>query len=237
MANRPSKDSMFTWEGTDGRGKRVNGEMSGTSDALVKAVLRRQGVTPLKVRKKAKPLLGLGGKGGKPIKPKDIAVFSRQLTTMLSSGVPLVQSFEIIGRGHENKRMQDLILAVKADVESGNTLTDAMSKHPKHFSELYVNLINAGEASGNLEGLLHKIANYLEKTEALKSKIKKAMFYPIAVIVVAFVITAILMIFVIPQFQDLFSGFGAELPALTLLVIRISEVFQAYWWAIFGGIA
>lgn len=235
MAETTIKDTMFLWEGTNRSGKRVKGEMSGTSDALIKAMLRRQGVNPSKVRKKPKALFG--GKSGKRITTKDITVFSRQLATMMSSGVPLVQSFEIIGRGHENPNMQDLILTIKSDVEAGGTLAEAMKKHhPKHFSELYVNLVNAGEASGNLEALLHKVAAYLEKTEALKSKIKKALFYPIAVIVVAFVITAILMIFVIPQFQDLFSGFGADLPALTMLVIQISEVFQEYWWAIFGGI-
>lgn len=234
MAEQALKQSMFVWEGMDRRGKRVKGEMTGTSDALIKAALRRQGVNPLKVRKKSKSLFG--GGGGKKITSKDITMFSRQMATMMSSGVPLVQSFEIIGRGHQNKNMQDLILSIKGDVEAGGTLTEALAKHPKHFSELFVNLVSAGEASGNLEGLLHKIATYMEKTEALKSKIKKALFYPIAVIVVAFIITAILMIFVIPQFEELFSGFGADLPALTRLVIDLSDVFQEYWWAIFGGI-
>ncbi|MGH8625845.1 MAG: type II secretion system F family protein [Gammaproteobacteria bacterium] len=228
------KESMFAWEGTDKRGKKVKGEMSGTNDALVKALLRRQGVNPTRVRKKSKSLFG--GKGGKKIRTKDIAVFSRQMATMMSAGVPLVQSFEIVGRGHENRNMQDLILDVKAHVEAGGALTEALAKHPKYFTELYVNLVHAGESSGNLEALLHKIATYLEKVEALKSKVKKALFYPTAVMVVAFVITAILMIFVIPQFEELFKGFGADLPALTMLVIAISNYFQQFWYIIFGVI-
>ncbi len=234
MAEQTLKQETFLWEGLDRFGKRVKGELAGTSDAAVKAVLRRQGVNPLKVRKKSRSLFGGGKK--KKIIPKDIAVFSRQLATMMSSGVPLVQAFEIVGRGHANKNMQDLILSVKADVEAGGSLTDALGKHPLHFNSLYVNLVAAGEASGILEAILHKIATYLEKTEALKSKIKSALFYPTAVVVVAFIITAILMIFVIPQFQTLFEGFGADLPPLTKLVITISEYFQEYWWAIFGGI-
>lgn len=234
MAEQALKQDMFVWEGLDKQGKRVKGEMSGTSDALVKAQLRRQGVNPLKVRKKPKPLFG--GAGGKKITSKDITVFSRQLATMMSAGVPLVQSFEIVGRGHENRNMQNLILDIKAHVEAGGSLAEALRKHPQYFDELYCNLVAAGEASGILEALLHKIATYKEKTEALKSKIKGALFYPTAVIVVAFIITAILMIFVIPQFQELFRGFGADLPALTVLVINLSEGFQTYWWAIFGGI-
>lgn len=228
-----AKSVMFVWEGMDKQGKRVKGEMTGTSDALVKAVLRRQGVNPLKVRKKPKPLFGTGKK---TITSKDITVFSRQLATMMSSGVPLVQAFEIIGRGHENAGMQDLVLAIKNDVESGGTLAEALAKHPRQFSELYVNLVAAGEQSGILETLLHKIATYLEKTETLKGKIKKALFYPLAVIVVAFIVTSILLIFVIPQFEDLFSGFGADLPAPTLFVLALSEFFQQWWWAIFFGI-
>jgi len=228
-----AKSSMFVWEGVDKHGKRVKGEMSGQNDALIKAQLRRQGVNPLKVKKKPKPLLG--GGGGK-ITSKDITVFSRQLATMMSSGVPLVQSFEIVGRGHENKAMQDLILSIKADVEAGGSLNEALGKHPQQFNELYINLVTAGEQAGILEDILHKLATYMEKTEALKSKIKGAMFYPIAVIVVAFVITCILMIFVIPQFQELFSGFGADLPALTQIVINMSKWFQANWYFLIGGI-
>jgi type IV pilus assembly protein PilC len=228
-----AKSVMFVWEGLDKQGKRVKGEMTGTSDALVKAVLRRQGVNPLKVRKKPRPLFGTGKKR---VTPKDIAVFSRQLATMMSSGVPLVQAFEIIGRGHENAGMQDLVLAIKNDVESGGTLAEALAKHPRQFSELYISLVAAGEQSGILEALLNKIATYLEKTESLKGKIKKALFYPLAVIVVAFIVTSILLIFVIPQFEDLFSGFGADLPAPTLFVLALSEFFQQWWWAIFFGI-
>ncbi len=233
MPEAAAKGAMFVWEGTDKSGKRVRGEMSGNSDALVKAVLRRQGINPVKVKKKSKPLLGAAGK---KITPKDIAVFSRQLATMMSSGVPLVQAFEIIGRGHENPRMQDLILAVKADVEAGNTLADSLAKRPLQFDELYVNLVRAGEAGGILETLLDKIATYKEKTEAIKGKIKKALFYPAAIIVMAFIVTAVLMIFVIPQFASLFEGFGADLPAMTQMVINLSDIFVAYWYAIFGGI-
>ncbi len=223
------KSDMYVWEGIDKNGKRVKGEMSAQSDSLIKANLRRQGVNPLKVKKKPKPLFG--DAGGK-IKTKDITVFSRQLATMMSSGVPLVQSFEIVGRGHENKAMQALILSIKSDIEAGGALTEALAKHPKHFSELFVNLVQAGEHAGILEDILHKLATYMEKTEALKSKIKGALFYPIAVIVVAFVITCILMIFVIPQFEELFKGFGADLPALTRVVIDMSNWFQEKWWVL-----
>jgi type IV pilus assembly protein PilC len=234
MAELAIKQQLFAWEGTDKSGKRIRGEMPGTSDTLVKAVLRRQGINPLKVKKKTQPLLG--EKGGKNIGAKDIAVMSRQLATMMSSGIPLVQAFEIIGQGQENKKMRDLIFTIKTDVSAGGTLADALKKHPLHFDELYVNLVAAGEASGVLEGVLHKIALYLEKMEAIKSKVKSALFYPAAVIVVAFIITAILMIYVIPQFESIFSNFGADLPWLTAVVIKMSQFFQEYWWAIFGGI-
>jgi len=234
MAAKPAvKADMYVYEGKDKTGKVVKSEMSGQSEALVKAMLRRQGINPTKVKKKPKPMFG-GGKG--KIGTKDITIFSRQLATMMSSGVPLVQSFEIVGRGHENPAMQELILNIKGDVESGNTLAEAMGKHPLQFSDLYVNLVNAGEQAGILEAILHKLATYLEKSESLKSKIKKAMAYPIAVLVVAFVITTILMIFVIPQFQDLFTSFGADLPALTLFVIACSKFFQSYWYIMFGAI-
>lgn len=232
MARPAVKRDMFVWEGADKQGRRVRGEMFGTSDALVKALLRRQGINPLKVKKKPKPLFG----GTKKITSKDITLFSRQLSTMMASGVPMVQSFEILGRGHENLSMQKLILTIKADVEAGGTLAEALAKHPLYFDSLYVSLIAAGEHAGILEPILQKIATYKEKTETLKGKIKKALFYPTAIIVVAFVITAILLIFVIPQFEALFSGFGADLPALTRMVINLSEFFQAYWWAIGGGI-
>lgn len=226
------KAEMYTWEGTDKSGKRVKGETSGQSEALVKAMLRRQGINPLKCKKKPKPLLGGGGKA--KITPKDITVFSRQLATMMSSGVPLVQAFEIVGRGHENPGMQELILGIKGDVEAGNNLTEALKKHPLQFNDLYCNLVEAGEHAGILEAILHKLAAYMEKTEALKSKIKAALFYPGAVIVAAVIVVSILMIFVIPQFSELFSDFGADLPALTQFLVDSSDFFVAYWYIIFA---
>jgi len=233
MAQAAAKSAMFVWEGRDRQGKKVKGEMTGTSDALVKAMLRRQGINPLRVKKKPKPLFS---SGGKRVVPKDIAVISRQLATMMSSGVPLVQSFDIIGKGHEKPAMQELVLAVKSDVEAGNNLADSLAKHPAHFDDLYVNLVRAGEAGGILETLLDKIATYKEKTEAIKGKIKKALFYPAAVLIMAFVVTSVLMIFVIPQFAALFSDFGADLPAMTVFVIDMSNFFVKYWIYIFGGI-
>ena len=233
MAEKTANQDMFVWEGTDKKGARTKGELKGMSVALVKAELRRQGINPLKVKKKPKPLFG-GSK--KKITAKDIAVFSRQMATMMSSGVPLVQSFEIIGRGHDNPGMQDLIMTIKADVESGSSLSEALAKHPRHFDELYCNLVRAGEQAGILETLLHKIALYKEKTEAIKGKIKKAMFYPTAVIVAAFIVTIILLYFVVPQFESLFKGFGADLPALTQMVINMSVIVQNYWWAMLGAI-
>jgi len=231
---KEKKEVMFVWEGKDKQGKSIKGELSGMSDAMVKAKLRRQGINPLKVKKKPKPLLG-GGKA--KITPKDITIFSRQLATMMSSGVPLVQAFEIIGRGHENAGMQELILGVKADVEAGNSLTESLKKRPLQFNELYTNLVEAGEHAGILEAILHKLATYMEKTEALKSKIKAALFYPAAVIVVSFIVVTILMIFVIPQFEELFGSFGADLPALTQFLIDMSKFFVQWWWLMFAGIA
>lgn len=232
MAEQAIKQNTFVWEGKDSKGQKVKGETSGANVALVKASLRRQGITPARVRKKSKPLFG----AGKSIKPGDIAIFSRQLSTMMNSGVPLVQSFDIIGRGHENPRMQELLLSIKADIEGGSNLSDALAKHPLQFDELYCNLVSAGEHAGILDNILDKVATYKEKTEAIKAKIKKAMFYPTAVIVMAFVITAVLMIFVIPEFEKLFAGFGADLPAVTKFVINLSKGFQQWWWAIFGTI-
>ncbi|MAZ78493.1 MAG: type II secretion system protein F [Legionellales bacterium] len=194
-------------------------------------MLRRQKINPTKVKKKPKPLFGAGKA---KIVPKDICIWSRQLATMMSSGVPLVQSFEITGRGHDNKGMQDLILAIKADVEAGNNLAEALKKHPLYFNSLYCNLIEAGEHAGILEAILHKLATYLEKTEALKSKIKSALFYPAAVIVAAIIVVTILMIFVIPQFSELFGSFGADLPGLTQFLIDASNFFVANWWIMFG---
>ncbi|HKJ74200.1 MAG TPA: type II secretion system F family protein [Alphaproteobacteria bacterium] len=232
MAEKALKQTTFLWEGLDKRGEKVKGESPGQNIALVKASLRRQGINPTKVRKKSKPLFG----GGKSIKSKDIAIFSRQLATMMTSGVPLVQAFEIIGKGHDNPRMRDMLMSIKNDIEGGSNLSDALGKFPLQFDALYCNLVEAGEHAGILDNLLDKIAMYKEKTEAIKGKIKKAMFYPTAVIVVAFIITAILMIFVIPQFEQLFKGFGADLPAPTKFVIHLSQIFQHWWWLIFGSI-
>lgn len=234
-ATKVAKVDAFVWEGTNKQGKKVKGESSASNMALVKADLRRQGITPVKVKKKPKPLFGSGG-GKKKITSKDITVFSRQLATMMASGVPLVQSFEIVGRGHENPAMQELILTVKSDVEAGTNLADALRKHPLQFDDLFCNLVWAGEQAGILETLLDKLATYKEKVEAIKGKIKKALFYPAAVVVVAFVITAILMIFVIPQFKSMFEGFGADLPALTQFVVDMSNAFTTYWYLIFGSI-
>ncbi|MGB5408434.1 MAG: type II secretion system F family protein [Thiogranum sp.] len=227
MAEAAIKRNVFAWEGTDKKGKKVKGETNAANPSVVKADLRRQGIKPLKVSKKS-ALFSSAKK--KKIIPKDIAVFMRQLATMMSAGVPLVQSFEIIGRGHENPSMQELILTIKAEVESGSTLASALAKHPLYFDELVCNLVTAGEQAGILEGLLDKIATYKEKTEALKAKIKKALTYPTAVIIVAFAVTAILLIFVVPTFQELFEGFGADLPAFTQLVVNLSEWMQANWW-------
>lgn len=228
------KKSSFTWEGTNKEGKTVKGETSSQNIDLLKAELRRQGIVPKRVKKKAKPLMG---SSKKKITTSDIAVFSRQLATMMRAGVPLVQSFEITGQGHSNPSMRDLILAVKSDVEAGGTFASAIRKHPLHFDDLFCNLVEAGEQSGALESLLDKIATYKEKTEALKTKIKKALTYPIAVLVVAFIVTAILLIFVVPIFADMFKDFGAELPAFTKFVVGLSDAFINNWYMIFGGVA
>lgn len=226
----------FVWEGTDRRGKKVKGKSMAASEAAVRADLRRQGVVPSRIKKQSKGLLAGKGK----ITPGDIAIFSRQLATMLAAGIPLVQAFEIVGNGHENAAMQKLILAIKADVEGGSALAEAISKHPLYFDDLFVNLVEAGEQAGALETLLDKIATYKEKTEAIKKKIKKAVTYPAAVLVVAFIVTAILLIFVIPAFEDLFRGFGADLPAFTRMVINLSLFVRQQGWilalALGGGI-
>jgi type IV pilus assembly protein PilC len=225
----------YLWEGTDKRGNRTKGEMRGNSPTLVKAELRRQGLNPLKVKKKPKALFG-GGAKKKKIIPKDIAVFSRQMATMMSSGVPLVQAFDIIGRGHENPSMQDMLMKIKADIEGGNSFAEALAKFPNQFDGLYCNLVNAGEQAGILEDMLHKIAIYKEKMEAIKGKIKKALFYPTAVIIAAIIVSAILLIFVVPQFAALFQGFGADLPALTQMVINMSDYLIGNWYIVFGAI-
>lgn len=233
MAENASKQVDFIWEGTDKRGVRVKGETKGSSISIIKAELRRQGINPLKVKKKPGSLFG---QRKKKIAPKDIAVFSRQMATMMGSGVPLVQAFEIIGRGHENPSMQELIMAIKNDVESGGTLAEALSKHPRYFDQLYCNLIHAGEQAGILETLLNKIALYKEKVEAIKGKIKKAMFYPTSIIIAAFIVSGILLYFVVPQFESLFKGFGADLPAMTQFVINLSAVVQKWWWLMLASI-
>ena len=208
----------FVWEGTDRKGKKIKGKSMAASEAAVRADLRRQGVVPSRIKKQSQGLFS----GGGTITPADIAIFMRQLSTMLAAGIPLVQSFEIVGNGHENAAMQKLILAVKADVEGGSALAESLAKHPLHFDDLVINLVEAGEQAGALESLLDKIATYKEKTEALKKKIKKALTYPGAVLAVAFVVTTILLIFVIPAFEDLFQGFGADLPTFTRKVIDLS---------------
>jgi len=220
------KQAPFNWEGKDRAGKKVKGKTVATSESAVRSELRRQGVVPTKVRKQSQ----LFAKRGK-VSPQDIAVFSRQLATMMTAGIPLVQSFDIVGGGHENPAMQRLILAIKADVEGGTTLANALARHPMHFDDLFVNLVAAGEQAGALETLLGKIATYKEKTEAIKKKIKKALFYPAAV-VVAVVVTAILMIFVIPEFESLFQGFGADLPAFTRFVVDVSTFVRTQGWLI-----
>jgi type IV pilus assembly protein PilC len=235
MATATATQAPFTWEGTDRTGKKVKGKVVSTSEAAVRSELRRQGVVPTRVRKQSM----LFRKQGK-VTPGDIAIFSRQLATMMSAGIPLVQSFDIVGAGHENPAMQKLILAIKGDVEGGSSLHEALAKHPLHFDDLFVSLVAAGEQAGALETLLDKIATYKEKTEAIKKKIKKALFYPCAVVVVAIVVTAILMIYVIPEFESLFQGFGADLPAFTRMVIDMSKFVQTKGWIllllIVGGI-
>jgi type IV pilus assembly protein PilC len=229
MANTAVASNVpFIWEGTDRKGKKVKGKSMASNEAAVRADLRRQGVVPSRIKKQKKGMFG----GGGSITPLDIAIFSRQLATMLAAGIPLVQSFEIVGSGHENAAMQKLILAVKADVEGGSALAEALAKHPLYFDDLFVNLVEAGEQAGALETLLDKIAMYKEKTEALKKKIKKALTYPAAVLVVAFVVTTILLVFVIPAFEDLFKGFGADLPTFTRMVIDLSVFVRQQGWYI-----
>jgi type IV pilus assembly protein PilC len=216
-----SQQFPYVWEGTDKKGKRIKGKMLAVSEAAVKADLRRQGVLAKSVRKEMQLF-----KSGKKVTTEDIALFARQLATMLQAGIPMVQCFDIIGNGHDKPSVQKLVLAIKADIESGTSLHEALSKHPLYFDDLFVNLVEAGEQAGALETLLDKIATYKEKTEALKKKIKKALFYPAAVMAVAVIVTTILLIFVIPQFESLFKGFGADLPAFTQMVIDLSKFVQ-----------
>ncbi|EXI78582.1 MAG: General secretion pathway protein F [Candidatus Accumulibacter appositus] len=223
------KEFTFLWEGKNKAGKVVRGELRANSQNVVRATLRRQGILVSKVSKQR-------FKGGRQVTEKDITLFTRQLATMMKAGVPLLQTFEIVGRGHDNPAVGKLLLDIKSDVETGSSLSQAFRKYPLFFDQLYCNLVAAGEQAGILETLLDRLANYKEKMLAIKSKIKAALFYPVAIIVVAFVITAVIMIFVIPAFKEVFKSFGADLPTPTLVVIAISDFFIEYWWAIFGGI-
>jgi type IV pilus assembly protein PilC len=223
------KESAFLWEGRNKDGKTVRGEIRAASESVVQTTLRRQGITNTKVKK-------VRFKSGGKITDKDISLFTRQLATMMKSGVPLLQAFDIVGRGHSNPAVGKLLLDIKADVETGSSLSQAFRKFPLQFDALYCNLVAAGEQAGILDTLLDRLATYKEKIIAIKSKIKSALFYPIAIIVVAFIITAVIMIFVIPAFKEVFKSFGADLPAPTLIVMAISDFFVAYWWAIFGAI-
>lgn len=219
------KEINYSWEGRDKSGKQVKGEMRAAGTVVVTSTLRRQGIKVTKVKK-----VQTSGK----ITDKDITLFTRQLATMMKSGVPLLQAFDIVGKGHNNRAVGKLLLDIKTDVETGSNLADAFRKYPLYFDTLFCNLVGAGEAAGILDSLLDRLATYKEKIQAIKGKIKSALFYPVSIIVVAFIITAVIMIFVIPSFKDLFEGFGAELPAPTLLVMAISDFFVAYWWAIIG---
>src|SRR6201994_773233 len=228
------RDIPFTWEGKDKRGSRVKGKSLAPDETALRADLRRQGIAPSKIRKQSQAF-----KSGGKVKAEDIAVFARQLATMLAAGIPMVQAFEIVGNGNDKPAMQKLVLDIKTDVEGGTSLHESLAKHPLYFDDLFVNLVQAGEQAGALENLLDKVATYKEKTEALKKKVKKALFYPAAVLVVAVVVTIILMIFVIPQFEELFKGFGADLPAFTQMIINISKFIQAegiFIGAIIGGL-
>ena len=219
----------FVWEGKDRLGKIVKGEMRASGENIVNATLRRQGIVNPKVKK-------VSGRGGKKIKQQDIAFFTRQLATMMKAGVPLLQSFDIVAKGHSNPSVTKLLLDIKTEVETGSSLGQAFRKHPLYFDNLYCNLVAAGEQAGILDALLDRLATYQEKMMAIKGKIKKALFYPVSILVVAFVVTAVIMIFVIPQFKGLFKSFGATLPTPTLVVMQISEIFVSYWWLIFGSI-
>lgn len=233
MAVKAAKTSTFVWEATNKQGAKVSGETSGQSLALVKAQLRRQGVNPTKVRKKSASLFN----AGKKIKPMDIALFARQMATMMKAGVPLLQSFDIISEGLDNPNMRKLVDEIKQHVAAGNSFAASLRTRPQYFDELFCNLVDAGEQAGALENLLDRVATYKEKTEALKAKIKKAMNYPIAVVCVALIVTGILLIKVVPQFESVFSSFGAELPAFTQFVVGLSELVQEWWFLFLIGLA
>ncbi len=228
-----AESAIFLYEGTDRQGRKTKGEISSTNPAIAKAELRRQGINATRVKKKTKSLFSTGGGS---IKPADIALFTRQMATMMRAGVPLVQAFEITGDGVDKPKLRDLIMEIRNDVAGGSNFAGSLRKHPAYFDDLFCNLVEAGEQSGSLETMLDRIATYKEKTESLKAKVKKAMTYPIAVVVVALVVTGILLIKVVPQFEQVFAGFGAELPAFTQMVIGLSEFVQAWWFMIVAGI-
>ena len=228
-ASRDIKEYVFEWEGKDRHGKIVRGEIRAGGENQVQATLRRQGVLPTKIKKRRM-------RSGKKIKPKDIALFTRQMATMMKAGVPLLQAFDIVGRGNANPSVTKLLNDIRTDVETGTSLNAAFRKFPLYFDNLYCNLVEAGEAAGILETLLDRLASYMEKTEAIKSKIKSALMYPISVVIVAFIVVTVIMIFVVPAFKEVFTSFGADLPAPTLFVMGISEVFVKWWWLIFGVI-
>ena len=224
-----ARDHLFEWEGKDRHGKTVRGELRAAGEAQVQAQLRRQGIVVQKVRRKRFA-------SAKRIKPKDIAIFTRQLATMMKAGVPLLQAFDIVGRGNPNPSVARLLYQIRTDVETGTSLSAAFRKHPAYFNSLYCNLVQAGEAAGILEDILDRLSTYLEKTEAIKGKVKSALMYPTAVLVVAFIVVSVIMIFVVPAFKEVFTAFGADLPAPTLAVIAMSEFFVAYWWLILGAL-
>ncbi len=227
---KATKEVTYSWEGKDKKGKAIKGEMKAAGESFVNATLRRQGITVTKVKKQS----GFANKG--KVTDKDITLFTRQLATMMKAGVPLLQSFDIVGKGHSNPAVSKLLLDIKSDVETGSSLSTAFRKYPLYFDSLFCDLISAGEQAGILDTLLERLATYKEKILAIKSKIKSALFYPVSIIVVAFIITAVIMIFVIPAFKELFTSFGADLPAPTVVVMNISDIFVEWWWAIFGSI-
>lgn len=228
-ATRTSEMQQFTWEGTDKRGVKMKGETSSKNANLLRAELRKQGINPTIVRTKSKPLFGASGKA---ISAQDISVFSRQIATMLQSGVPMVQSFEILASGQKNPRMRDMLIDIRDNISGGSSLSEAMARHPVQFDLLYRNLTRAGESAGVLDTVLDTVATYKERTEALKGKIKKALFYPAAVMAVAILVSAILLIYVVPQFETVFKGFGADLPAFTQMIVNASRFMTSWWWAI-----
>lgn len=230
MAANANKQAVYLWEGKDKKGKVIKGEMRANGDSFVKATLRRQGINATKVKKKS----GFSQNG--KVSEKDVTLFTRQLATMMKSGVPLLQAFDIVGKGHSNPAVSRLLASIKADVETGSSLSAAFRKYPLHFDNLFCNLVGAGEQAGILDTLLDRLATYKEKIIAIKGKIKTALMYPISILVVSFIITAVIMIFVVPAFKELFSSFGADLPGPTLVVMGLSDFFVSYWWAIFGAI-